>query len=119
MSRYSSSHSPRDRGDRSRSPPRLSYDNDRAITVAIERCAAEALENDKKIFGRLKDLFKSVDVEQKSTEMTFFGPASNVADHMKSLSRYLENYKNIKCTRYYKVSVLLRRQGRLIKINCE
>ena len=96
MSRYSSSHNRRDRSDRSRSPLRLSADIDRGTTVYIERTA----ENDKKIFERLKDLFKSVRVEQRGSEITFFGPAKNVADNMMALFRYLKNEKNINCTRY-------------------
>ena len=100
MSRYSSSHNRRDRSDRSRSPLRLSADNDRGTTVYIERTAENALENDKKIFERLKDLFKSVRVEQRGSEITFFGPAKNVADNMMALFRYLKNEKNIICTRY-------------------
>ena len=91
MARYSVS-------DRSRSPPRLRFETDRGITVDIGRRAADALKDDKIIFGRLKDLFKAVHIEPKDTEITFYGSAGYLADSMMNLFRYLQ-IKNITCTR--------------------
>ena len=80
-----------DRQYRSRSPRDRRECGDQPTVIIIEESVARVLERDEEFFERLRDIFPMVQVEQKGTKFTFFGPEEKKADCMRYIQRHLDH----------------------------
>ena len=76
---------------RSRSPRDRRECGDHPTVIIIEESVARGLERDEEFFERLRDIFPMVQVEQKGTKFTFFGPEEKKADCMRYIQRHLDH----------------------------
>lgn len=58
------------------------------------------MERDEEFFERLRDIFPMVQVEQKGTKFTFFGPEEKKADCMRYIQRHLDHNMGLKGVRF-------------------